>query len=95
MVGKYQSAPLRHVAEQSRGVLHAGEVDHVLGELAFHEGVLVKVLVGHHAGPDRVEVLEGAFHVPFSQGTVNRCTGAVADSGGGSGGREARSRKIV
>lgn len=68
LVGKGEAAALGHVVEHPGSVLHAGEVQHLDGALALHEGEAAKVVVRRHAVLDGVQVLPGALDVPLSEG---------------------------
>lgn len=68
LVGEDDAALLGHVIEQPRSVLQAGQVQHLDGFLAFHEGESVEFFVRGHVVLDGLQVLPGAFDVPLLEG---------------------------
>lgn len=72
LVGEDEAAPLDHVVVDPRGVLKAGQVQHVDGVLALHQDVVEEIVVRHHAVLDGVQVLAGAFEVPLFEVSVER-----------------------
>jgi len=71
LIGEGEAAALGHIVEHSRGVLQAGQVQHVYWALALQEDERVEVFVRHHAVLDRVQVFPGALEVPLFEGAAH------------------------